>query len=250
MKGYKLGQLINNGSYASVYILIRESDQRKFALKIFTSRINTRKKESMIMDVLGIYNEPTKVSKRHAIIMDLYGTEDLYDVYSNHTFRSVSHERRVETLYNMVTQVERVNSMRIIHADVKLENFVVECRFPLKLRLVDFGLSEMIPDGDDYVKLNTYKGTVEYLAPEVAVRRLYHNSDVFSLGVLAIQMWTDSVLYRNDYIFNNYIDCVDSLRYVLPIDVYDFISSTVTDHISRSSCADLKNMKLFDCISV
>jgi serine/threonine protein kinase len=246
MKGYELTKIINTGSYSTVYSVIRKKDKQIFALKMFNDNNNTSNKELFIMKKLHIYSKKIKLHKKIGIIMTFYGNQDLYDLHGYTTLRHLSHTRKKEMLYNILTEVENVNLAGIIHADIKLENFVVEYQFPLKLKLVDFGLSEIMIPNKDYVKLSQYKGTKEYLSPEVVYHKvLYRNSDLFAIGVIAIQIWTDHTKYNDEYIYTNYLKCVEHLKYKVPVDVHEFICSTVTSHSKRLSHEDLKKLPLF-----
>lgn len=246
MRGYFIGPIINSGAYATVHLITRKRDGQRFALKIFKKHKNTSKKEQDFMNTLQIYNKKIIVNKQIAIIMPFYGCQDLCSFFSHEdAFIYLSHIRKVELLYNILLQVESVNSVGIIHADVKLENFIVEHQFPLKLKLIDFGLSEKTIPGQDHVKLSEYKGTYEYMSPEVCDKMLYRNSDLFSVGVIAILIWTNGLCINNEYMYIEYKN-IDYLKHAIHEDAYEFIKSTVTDHSNRLSVDELKKLKLFN----
>ena len=80
--------------------------------------------------------------------------------------------------------VAHAHSKKVIHCDIKPDNFIV---FPgNQLRLTDFGFSK--------IALRTVKasgsGTIGYLAPEQALGRPMFQSDVFSLGLVIYQLLT------------------------------------------------------------
>lgn len=82
----------------------------------------------------------------------------------------------------MLEAVAFAHSLRVIHCDLKPENFIL---FPDNLlRLTDFGIAKMA--------LRTVRasgsGTLGYLAPEQAMGRPTYRSDVFSLGLIIYRM--------------------------------------------------------------
>ncbi len=84
----------------------------------------------------------------------------------------------------MIDAVAYAHRQRIIHCDIKPENFIL---FPdNRVRLSDFGIAR--------VAQNTVKGsgsgTVGYMAPEQAMGKPSMRSDVFSLGLVIYRMLT------------------------------------------------------------
>ena len=101
--------------------------------------------------------------------------------------RRMSTARALEFMTQAVAAVSHAHSQRIIHCDVKPENFIL---FPdNQLRLTDFGFSK--------IALRTVKasgsGTLGYLAPEQALGRPMFQSDVFALGLVIYQLLSGSL---------------------------------------------------------
>ena len=98
--------------------------------------------------------------------------------------RRMSTERAMDFASQAVAAVSHAHAMKIIHCDVKPENFII---FPdNRLRLTDFGFSK--------VAVRTVKasgsGTLGYLAPEQALGRPMFQSDVFALGLVIYQLFS------------------------------------------------------------
>ena len=96
----------------------------------------------------------------------------------------MSLETILDLAEQMIDAVAYAHRQRIIHCDIKPENFIL---FPdNRVRLSDFGIAR--------VAQNTVKGsgsgTVGYMAPEQAMGKPSMRSDVFSLGLVIYRMLT------------------------------------------------------------
>ncbi len=98
--------------------------------------------------------------------------------------KRVSLETALRFAEQMIAGVAYAHEHRIIHCDIKPDNFVM---FPDNhLRLTDFGIAR--------VAQKTLKGsgagTMGYIAPEQAMGKPSFRSDVFSLGVILYRMFS------------------------------------------------------------
>ena len=98
--------------------------------------------------------------------------------------RRMSAERALDYATQALAAVSHAHAMKIIHCDVKPENFIL---FPdNRLRLTDFGFSK--------IALRSVKasgsGTLGYIAPEQALGRPMFQSDVFALGLVIYQLFS------------------------------------------------------------
>jgi serine/threonine protein phosphatase PrpC len=84
----------------------------------------------------------------------------------------------------MVNAVSYAHQQRVMHLDIKPENFIV---FDERLRLGDFGIAR-IAQGTRALQ-GSGTGTVGYVAPEQALGRPSFRSDVFSLCLVLYRMF-------------------------------------------------------------
>jgi serine/threonine-protein kinase len=98
--------------------------------------------------------------------------------------RRISLRIAVEFVDQILDALAHAHQNRVIHCDVKPDNFIV---FPgNRLRLTDFGLAKM----PLHTLTNSNLGTVGYIAPEQAMGKPSFRSDVFSAGLVIYEMFT------------------------------------------------------------
>jgi polo-like kinase 1 len=105
------------------------------------------------------------------------------------TLDDVLHRRKrlteIEVRYYMRQILEGVKYMheqRVIHRDLKLENFFISDQMTVKIG--DFGLAaQMSPRG----RRKSICGTLNYMAPEISTSREGYSfeADVWSLGIIS-----------------------------------------------------------------
>lgn len=83
-------------------------------------------------------------------------------------------------LHQMLDSIEYMHNRRVVHRDLKLENILIDDQ--LNLKLADFGFACY----KNIDSLNSYRGTMTYMAPEIKEGKTYkgQNVDMFSIGVI------------------------------------------------------------------
>lgn len=136
--------------------------------------------------------------KEHLIIVTELLQENLYD------FSRLSRERGESSYFTLgrlqrisqqlLTALEYIHGLSIIHADLKPENILLSSYAPCEVKLIDFGTACFISDD-----LTSYVQSRSYRAPEVILGLPYsENIDVWSLGCVVAELWTGYMLFQND----------------------------------------------------
>lgn len=185
---YRIIGRIASGPLADVYRAYDTIQKSHVALKIPRSggdvsreellhevQVATRLKHPNILSILNA----SYIDDRFVIAMEL-GAESLADRLE----RRISTARALDLAGQGLAAVAFAHENRIIHCDIKPENFIL---FPGdRMRLGDFGFAK--------ISLRTLKasgsGTIDYIAPEQAMGRPRFQSDVFSMGLVLYRLFS------------------------------------------------------------
>lgn len=188
---YRIERKLASGGFAVVYRAMDTIEGIRVALKIpHASVIDSDvlrefRHEARLTagldhpNILPLKNA-TFIDDRFVIVFPL-GEKTLDDrLRQRMSLRTKMHYAR-----QMIEAVAYAHRHRIIHCDIKPENFIL---FPEnRLRLTDFGIAKIAYDRT--VKASG-SGTIGYIAPEQAMGKPTLRSDVFSLGLVLYRMFS------------------------------------------------------------
>lgn len=187
---YRIERRIADGPTAAVYQAHDTIHDRDVALKVPHEDAMTEyfladfKREARLAprlehpNILSI-RDASFIGDRFVIAMPL-GRETL----TERMRRRVSTETALVLVEQMLAAVAHAHRAKIIHCDIKPDNFIIF--EDNRIRLTDFGFSKV---AERTLKASG-SGTVGYIAPEQAVGRPMFQSDVFSLGLVIYELLT------------------------------------------------------------
>jgi len=185
---YRILGRIASGPLADVYRAYDSIQKIRVALKIpresgdvgheeilHEVRVATKLKHPNILSVLNA----SYIDDNFVIAMEL-GEESLADRIERRT----STARALDLAGQGLAALAHAHEHKIIHCDIKPENFIL---FPdNQLKLADFGFAKL---GHRTLKASG-SGTIDYIAPEQAMGRPKFQSDVFSMGLVLYRMFS------------------------------------------------------------
>ncbi len=119
------------------------------------------------------------------IIMELLPGGDFYSWASAQPV-----QRRFQPLGTIISALDYIHTLGIIHRDLKGENILLDDR--LRARMIDLGLA--LTGGSP----NTRSGTLEYMAPEVIDnQQATPAADIYSLGVILFRLATGRLPFES-----------------------------------------------------
>lgn len=186
---YRIERRLSDGPLAAVYQAFDTIHGQRVALKIPHRRLMDDyfladfRKEARILakldhpNILPIHNA-SFIDGYFVIAMPL-GDETL----GCRLQRRISTTKALDYTRQILDAVAHAHEMRIIHCDIKPENFILFGGH--RLRLTDFGFSKL---ARRHIQASG-SGTVGYVAPEQAMGRPVLASDVFSVGLVLYRMF-------------------------------------------------------------
>jgi serine/threonine protein kinase len=131
------------------------------------------------------------------LVMELVGGGELFDYIIQRGKLSESEARLC--FQQMISAVGYCHHHKVAHRDLKPENLLLGASSTSSLKIADFGLSNLIQDGEF---LQTSCGSPNYAAPEVIDGKYYSGEeiDVWSSGVILYALLTARLPFDDDYI--------------------------------------------------
>lgn len=187
---YRIEKRLALGGFAAVFRALDTIEGIRVALKVphdehvTAETLKAFRNEARLVarfdhpNVLPI-KDASIINERLVIAMPL-GETTLLDRWQ----KRMTMEKRLDLIDQMLQGVAHAHERKIIHCDIKPENFIL---FPNnRLRLADFGIARIARR----TLRGSGSGTVGYMSPDQAMGRPSLRSDVFSIGLLIHRLMT------------------------------------------------------------
>eukprot|EP00929_Paragymnodinium_shiwhaense_P014603 TRINITY_DN12252_c0_g2_i1.p2 TRINITY_DN12252_c0_g2~~TRINITY_DN12252_c0_g2_i1.p2 ORF type:complete len:414 (+),score=121.94 TRINITY_DN12252_c0_g2_i1:58-1299(+) len=193
---YSIEERIGRGTFAAVSKCTHLQTQATRALKSIDKR-KTGMGDEMIreeIEIMRMLSHPHCVrlhdvfedGKMVHLVMELCTGGELYEhLVALGKGKGFDEEIALKIVWQVITAVAYLHSLRVAHRDLKPENFLLskseESMATGTLKVIDFGLSKRFQPGEF---MKTMACTALYCAPEVADRKYTESCDVWSCGVI------------------------------------------------------------------
>ena len=208
---YIVKELLGDGGYSTVYLVQNTTTNEKYAAKIIN---RYRQNEFKINNILSKTKSPyiTKFINFSQGDLTLGKNQDFkaYFLFELATKGELTDyikccKKRFSEIISKIIFNEILKGMQVIHKegichkDIKSQNILLNGD-EFIVKICDFGLSS----SNENIQ-SDYCGTKEYMAPEIIMEKEYDGikADIFSLGVLLLNIMTNKFLFDDARVTNN-----------------------------------------------
>ncbi|WP_224410148.1 serine/threonine-protein kinase [Oscillatoria salina] len=214
---YQIIQVLSGGAFGQIYIAeeINHPERPKCIVKhyrpssYYPSLLKTSKRifvnEAENLKKLGSHQQiPRHLAcfegNQEFFLVQEYIEGDSLDIcfpLSQHSDRSWNAGQVLEMLEDVLSVLEFIHTQGIIHCDLKPNN-IIKRSSDGKYVLIDFGAAQSIREETNEAEIIDKQqlqsmvavSHLGYIAPEQLVGKPYPNSDIYALGIIAIQALT------------------------------------------------------------
>ncbi len=108
----------------------------------------------------------------------------------------------VDWIMQACTAMAEAHAGGVVHRDLKPSNLFLAMQpsGPPIVKVMDFGISKMVLEGDELTQTETTLGTPQYMAPEqvLSSKSIDHRADIWSMGVVLYKAITGQYPFRGD----------------------------------------------------
>ena len=187
---------IENGNIVAIKILKRETTSNRIDDIIrFRNEANTISRLN-IPEIVKVY-EVGEIDNINYIVMEFIDGINMYEYLNKgNTF---NFSESIQISIQICEALKCVHNSGIIFRDLKPGNIILHKEKPIKIKLIDFGLSQVREFSSKNV--NEIVGTFHYMSPEqsgVIKRNVDERSDLYSLGILLYQLFTNQLPFGGE----------------------------------------------------
>jgi serine/threonine protein kinase len=248
---YQVFQALGSGGFGQTYLArdLHRPAYPKCVVKHLkpntdnTKFLNTAKRlfhsEAAILEQLGNHDQIPQLLAYFEEDQDLFLVQELIEGYSLETELLATprwtEDQVVQLLRQVLEILEFIHAHQVIHRDINPSN-LIRRQQDSKLVLIDFGavkqIQTQLQSPQEQVSRTVMIGTPGYISREQSIGQPRLNSDIYSLGMIAIQALTG--LHPSQLERDPYTEEIVWLHHVT-------ISSGLTDVLSRMVLSNFRH---------
>jgi len=135
-------------------------------------------------------------SDTYYILYDFIEGKDLFKIIIENRYNVISNYKLISQItYEITLGLQALFKSNYVHLDIKPENIILLSINPVRLKIIDLAYCMKINNKT----CKTSAGTYGYASPEIMLhRKYYHNSDIWSLGIILYILITNQPLFDNE----------------------------------------------------
>ncbi|XP_029353079.1 homeodomain-interacting protein kinase 1-like [Echeneis naucrates] len=203
---YQVQSILGEGTFGKVAKCTRMDDSKTVAIKMVKKRNDQAEKanaEVVILEKLKSLNADKcdivqwyQVFNNNGYICLEFELLDksLFDFMKERFFRPLFLSEIRPIIKQLANALEHLKSIRLIHADLKLENVMLvnHIQQPYRVKVIDFGLACEVSKA----KVCSYIQSRPYRSPEIILGLPFTEAiDMWSLGCIAAALYIGTLLY-------------------------------------------------------
>jgi serine/threonine protein kinase len=205
---YKLIKKIGNGNFGSIYkgINIRTNENVAVKIELISDELKLLRHESNIYRLLSHVDGVPKIK--------WYGKDELYyymviDLFGDSLQESLNKSKKfklklvLQLGINILDILMKIHNAGFIHRDIKPENFLFSLNKPVKIYIIDFGISKPYILNNNHIPYqykNKFVGNLNFAS--INTHNLYEQSrrdDLESLAYMLVYFYFGELEWINYY---------------------------------------------------
>jgi len=150
-------------------------------------------------NIVSVFDVDTINGREPYLVMEYIKGESLADKI--HKEESLPYATCGNIIVQICRGLQEAHSMGIIHRDLKPDNILLQHKSdrPDWVKIVDFGISNLVQGTKKLTKTGRMVGTPEYIAPEqLKDRPIDIRTDLYAVGVMMFEMLTGKVPFDGE----------------------------------------------------